>query len=57
MNFCGIFNLDPAQQAAVAGFALWLASEVIGMSKLKDNSLVQMVLGLTHPSLPGSCSS
>ena len=52
MNFSGIFNLDPTQQAAVAGFALWLASEVIGMSRLKDNSLVQMVLGLLTRRFP-----
>ena len=52
MNFCGIFSLDPTQQAAVAGFALWLASEVVGMSKLKDNSLVQMLLGLLTRRFP-----
>jgi hypothetical protein len=44
MNFCGI-QIDPAAQAAIFGFALTLASEVIGMSKLKENSLVQLVLG------------
>ena len=52
MNFCGLFELDPSKQAAVAGFALWVASEVIGMSKLRDNSLVQMVLGLLSRRFP-----
>ena len=45
MNICG-WQIDPAAQAAIFGFALTLASEVIGMSKLKENSLVQLVLGL-----------
>ena len=38
MNICG-WQIDPAAQAAIFGFALTLASEVIGMSKLKENSL------------------
>ena len=45
MNVCGI-HIDAAQQAAIFGFALTLASEVIGMSKLRENSLLQLVLGL-----------
>ena len=44
MNICG-WQIDPAAQAAIFGFALTLASEVIGMSKLKENSLLQLVLG------------
>ena len=47
MNFCG-FQIDPAAQAAIFGFALTLASEVIGMSKLKENSLLQLVLGVAR---------
>ena len=45
MAICGI-EVDPAAQAAIFGFALTLASEVIGMSKLRENSLIQLVLGL-----------
>ena len=45
MNICGI-HIDPAAQAAIFGFALTLASEVIGMSKLRENSLLQLVLTL-----------
>ena len=50
MNFCGI-QIDPAAQAAIFGFALTLASEVIGMSKLRENSLLQLVLGLARRQL------
>ena len=45
MNFCG-FEIDAAAQAAIFGFALTLASEIIGMSKLRENSLLQLALGL-----------
>lgn len=45
MNFCGI-QINPAEQAAIASFALMAASELIGMSKLRENSLIQLVLGL-----------
>lgn len=51
MNICG-YQIDPATQAAVISFALWVASEVIGMSKLKDNSLVQMILSLLTRRFP-----
>ena len=44
MNICG-FQIDAATQAAIFGFALTLASEVIGMSKLRENSLLQLVVG------------
>ncbi len=47
MNICG-FHIDAAAQAAIFGFALTLASEVIGMSKLKENSLLQLVLGVAR---------
>ena len=47
MNICG-FQIDPAAQAAIFGFALTLASEVIGMSKLRSNSLVQLLLSLAR---------
>ena len=60
MNICG-FQVDAAAQAAIFGFALTLASEVIGMSKLKENSLLQLVLGLLRsrvtPPAPTSFSS
>ena len=47
MNICG-WQIDPAAQAAIFGFALTLASEVIGMSKLKENSLLQLILGVAR---------
>ena len=47
MNICG-FHVDAAAQAAIFGFALTLASEVIGISKLKENSLLQLVLGVAR---------
>ena len=50
MNFCG-WQIDPAAQAAIFGFALTLASEVIGMSKLRENSLLQLALGLARRQL------
>ena len=51
MNICGI-EIDAATQAAVLSFALWCASELIGMSPLKDNSLIQMVLRLLTHRIP-----
>jgi hypothetical protein len=45
MNICG-FHIDAATQAAIFGFALTLASEAIGMSKLRENSLIQLGLKL-----------
>ena len=56
MNFCGI-QINPAEQAAIASFALMAASELIGMSKLKENSLVQLVLGLIRGRLDQSARS
>ena len=50
MNICG-WQIDPAAQAAIFGFALTLASEVIGMSKLRENSLLQLALGLARRQL------
>ena len=47
MNICG-WQIDSAAQAAILGFALTLASEVIGMSKLKENSLLQLILGVAR---------
>ena len=45
MNFCGI-NLDATQIAALASFAFAIASELIGRSKLKENSVVDVVMDL-----------
>ena len=45
MNFCGI-NLDATQLAAVASFAFAIASELIGRSKLKENSVIDVVMDL-----------
>ena len=43
MNFCGI-ELGTTQIAALASFAFAVASEVIGRSKLKENSVVDVVM-------------
>ena len=51
MNICG-FQIDAAAQAAIFGFALTLASEVIGMSKLRENSLLQLVLAALRRHTP-----
>ena len=45
MNFCGI-SLDATQIAALASFAFAIASELIGRSKLKENSVVDVVMDL-----------
>ena len=45
MNFCGI-ELGSTQIAAIASFAFAIASEVIGRSKLKENSVVDIAMSL-----------
>ena len=45
MNFCGI-ELGSTQIAAIASFAFAIASEVIGRSKLKENSVVDIAMNL-----------
>jgi len=45
MNFCGI-SLDATQMAALGSFAFAIASEVIGRSKLKENSVVDVAMSL-----------
>ena len=51
MNFCGI-QLDAAESAALAGVALTLASELIGASPLKENSIVQLGMTLLRRFIP-----
>ena len=43
MNFCGL-SLDATQMAALGSLAFAVASEVIGRSKLKENSVVDVAL-------------
>ena len=45
MNFCGI-ELGATQLAALASFAFAVASELIGRSKLKENSVVDVAMNL-----------
>ncbi len=45
MNFCGI-ELGSTQIAAIASFAFAIASEAIGRSKLKENSVVDIAMNL-----------
>ena len=45
MNFCGI-ELTGTQWAAIGSFAFAVASEVIGRSKLKENSVVDVAMNL-----------
>ena len=47
MNFCGI-ELGATQLAALASFAFAVASELIGRSKLKENSVVDVAMSLLH---------
>ena len=50
MNICG-WQIDPAAQVAIFGFALTLASEIIGMSKLrKRTACFKLVLGVARTS-------
>ena len=45
MNFCGI-ELTGTQWAAIGSFAFAVASEAIGRSKLKENSVVDVAMNL-----------
>ena len=45
MNFCGL-TLDATQMAALGSFAFAIASEVIGRSKLKENSVVDIAMNV-----------
>ena len=45
MNICGI-QLTGTQWAAIGSFAFAIASEVIGRSKLKENSVVDVAMSL-----------
>ena len=45
MNICGI-EITGTQWAAIGSFAFAIASEVIGRSKLKENSVVDVAMNL-----------
>ena len=45
MNFCGI-ELTGTQGAAIGSLAFAIASEVIGRSKLKENSVIDLALSI-----------
>lgn len=44
--------VEHADTAALIGLGLFVASEVIGMSKLKSNSLLQLVLAAAMRAFP-----
>lgn len=46
-------NMNP-QHIEYLGLALFIASEIIGMSKLRSNSLVQLVLSAAMQAFPYS---
>jgi len=45
MNICGL-ELTGTQWAAIGSFAFAVASEVIGRSKLKENSVIDVAMSL-----------
>ena len=45
MSFCGI-ELTGTQWAAIGSFAFAIASEAIGRSKLKENSVIDVAMNL-----------
>ena len=45
MNFCGI-SLDATQMAALGTFTFAITSELIGRSKLKENSVIDIALSI-----------
>jgi hypothetical protein len=48
-----MFDMD-AQHIEYIGLALFVASEIIGMSKLRSNSIVQLVLTAARRAFPYS---
>ena len=53
MNFCGL-PPDATQMAALGSFAFAIASEVIGRSKLKQNSVVDVAMTLLSQRIGGA---
>jgi hypothetical protein len=53
MNICGI-ELTGTQWAAIGSFAFAIASEVIGRSKLKQNSVVDVAMTLLSQRIGGA---
>ena len=47
MNFCGI-TLTPTETVAIVGVGLTVASELIAASPLRENSIAQILMGLTR---------
>jgi hypothetical protein len=45
-------EMDSSQYATLAGLALFVASEVVGMSKLRSNSVLQLVLAAAMRAFP-----
>ena len=53
MAICGV-ELDPATAAALGGFALAIASELIAASPLRENGVIQLVLSVARRFVPVS---
>jgi hypothetical protein len=45
-------TFDPSQHEAAIGFGLFVVSELIGMSKLRSNSILQLVLAAALRAYP-----
>ena len=56
MGICGV-ELNAAEVTALATFSFAIASELIGRSKLKDNSVIDVVLRLAKFRALGSIAS
>ena len=56
MNFCGI-ELGTTQLAALASFVFAIASELIGRSKLKENSVIDVAMTLAKTRVLRSITS
>jgi hypothetical protein len=47
-----MLSVEHADTAALIGFALFIASEIVGMSKLRSNSLLQLALAAAMRAYP-----
>jgi hypothetical protein len=43
---------DPSQHEAAIGFGLFVVSELIGMSKLRSNSVLQLIISAAMRAYP-----
>jgi len=45
-------DIDLTQHEAAIGFGLFVASEIIGMSKLRSNSILQLIISAAMRAYP-----